>query len=171
MLCSKCGANNPDNANVCCMCGESLRFNQPQFQQSTKFCIICGNKISTQAVICPKCGAQQSNIQSVNNSTDSGSLGWWWLGYLLPLVGLIVYLVSNNSKPRTAKLSELGAISSVIIEIIAGFVFGAIFGGISAGMHGQFDVPAVIGACCLLSVIIWIIGTFVAISIAKKKVK
>lgn len=60
------------------------------------------------------------------DNNDSGSFGWWLLGLLLPVVGLILWIVWHRKKPNNAHASIWGAITSVVtgiaLVIIAFFV-------------------------------------------------
>lgn len=49
---------------------------------------------------------------------DSGSIGWGVLGFCIPIVGLILFLVWKDQKPRTAKVAGVGALISVIVGVI-----------------------------------------------------
>ena len=74
----------------------------------------------------PVCGAPVSgdinslgtygNAPAYNN--DSGSFGWALLGFFIPLVGLILYLVWKDEKPKSAKRAGKGALVSVILYLI-----------------------------------------------------
>lgn len=120
------------------------------------FCKQCGKEIGEQDTFCPYCGSAQtdekSGAQAPNNGAqyqqqqyqqyqqqqyqqqpypqqvDSGSAGWGVLGFFIPLVGLILFLVWKDTKPRSSKSAGIGA----LIGVIAGVVFG-IIGGIIAG--------------------------------------
>lgn len=48
---------------------------------------------------------------------DTGSFGWVVLGFLLPLVGLILWLVWKDSKPVSAEQAGRGVLASVTITI------------------------------------------------------
>ena len=65
---------------------------------------------------------------------DNGGFGWGLLGFCIPLVGLILYLVWKDEKPRTAKAAGKGALISVII-CVAFYVLMMII-GVGAGMMG-----------------------------------
>ena len=56
----------------------------------------------------------QSTQQSVA-SDSSSSTGWAVLGFLIPLVGLILYLVWNTSRPADAKAAGKGALIGTIV--------------------------------------------------------
>ncbi len=81
----------------------------------TKFCVNCGAEIDERAVICPKCGLEQPGMSK--SSQDTGSVGWIILGFLIPIVGLILYLVWKDDKPISAKQAGQGALASVILGI------------------------------------------------------
>ena len=90
------------------------------------FCKNCGNRIDDKAVICPACGVAQG--PAVN---DNGGFGWGMLGCYIPLVGLILYLVWKDTKPKTAAAVGKGALISVIISVVyyvLMFVIGAAAG-------------------------------------------
>lgn len=60
---------------------------------------------------------------------DNGGFGWGFLGFLIPLVGLILFLVWKDTKPKTAKAAGIGALVSVIAGIvlsIAAFVLSMV---------------------------------------------
>ena len=79
------------------------------------YCRKCGAPISDQAATCPSCGADQSNTPYVE---DNGGIGWGLLGCCIPIVGLVLFLVWKDQKPRTAKAAGIGALVSVIIGIL-----------------------------------------------------
>ena len=49
---------------------------------------------------------------------DDGGFLWGLLGCCIPIVGLILYLVWKNERPRTAKAAGIGALVSVCIGIL-----------------------------------------------------
>ena len=51
-------------------------------------------------------------------SNDSGSFGWAVLGFFIPLVGLILWLVWKDSKPKSAKMSGIGALVGVGVSVL-----------------------------------------------------
>ncbi len=44
---------------------------------------------------------------------DNGGLGWGILGCCIPIVGLVLWLVWKDQKPRTAKAAGIGALVAV----------------------------------------------------------
>lgn len=79
------------------------------------YCKNCGQSIDNKAVICPHCGVAQENKPDV---VDDGGFLWGLLGCCIPIVGLILYLVWKNERPRTAKAAGIGALVSVCIGIL-----------------------------------------------------
>lgn len=80
------------------------------------YCRKCGTQIDDEAVFCPKCGVQQQAIKyERSGSEDSGSFGWFILGFFFPLIGFILWLVWMNEKPKCAKMAGLGALTPIIL--------------------------------------------------------
>lgn len=52
----------------------------------------------------------------------SGGFGWWLLGFLLPLVGLIIFLADKDRKPGRASSASNGALTMLILITIAAAV-------------------------------------------------
>ena len=70
-----------------------------------------------------------------NNVVDNGGVLWGLLGCCIPVVGLILFLVWKDQKPKTAKAAGIGALVSVIIGVIGSilyFVLIAVLIGASA---------------------------------------
>ena len=55
---------------------------------------------------------QQSTI------IDKGDFGWGLLGCFMPIVGVILYLVWSDERPKTARAVGIGAITCVAIVIV-----------------------------------------------------
>lgn len=85
------------------------------------YCRKCGAEIFDEAVVCPHCGVATGNTMPSQN--DSGSLWWFVLGFIIPLIGLILYIVWKDEKPKNAKMVGWGALISVILAIILPMVF------------------------------------------------
>ena len=95
------------------------------------FCKYCGAQIDDNAVVCTTCGASQSTAPAV---VDKGGFGWGLLGWCVPIVGLILFLVWKDTKPKTAKAAGIGALVSTILGVviyIATFALG--FAGMAMG--------------------------------------
>jgi hypothetical protein len=53
---------------------------------------------------------------------DAGSIGWAILGFLIPLVGFILFFVWRNTKPQSAKMSLIGACVGLCLGILFQFM-------------------------------------------------
>lgn len=63
-----------------------------------------------------------NNRNAYDNTTrknDTGGFGWGLLGCLIPVVGLVLWLVWKDEKPRTAKAVIKGTILSIVTCILA----------------------------------------------------
>lgn len=97
------------------------------------FCKNCGKEINDHAVVCPYCGTQQELQKAGGN--DTGSIGWGALGCCIPIVGLILFLVWKDEKPKNAKMAGIGALISVAVSA-ACYIFSAC-AGIAFGLTGM----------------------------------
>ena len=77
--------------------------------------LYCGAQIDDQAAVCTSCGTAQTTAPAV---VDKGGFGWGLLGYCLPIVGLILFLVWKDTKPKTSKAAGIGALVSVILAAV-----------------------------------------------------
>lgn len=96
------------------------------------YCKNCGAQIDDNAAICLSCGAAQNAAPAV---VDNGGFGWGLLGFCIPLVGLILFLVWKGNKPKSAKAAGIGALISVIISVVF-WILSAVLGvmaGVAAG--------------------------------------
>ncbi|ENZ5663452.1 hypothetical protein [Enterococcus sp. AZ166] len=64
-----------------------------------------------------KMNYRRSRKEIEQDNDDSGSFGWWLLGFLIPIVGLILWIVWHRKKPNNAHASIWGAITSVVVGI------------------------------------------------------
>ena len=144
MECMYCGAQIPDGLKFCTACGAALpveapgmssfedtvanaevqqpeppvvgqqQYQQPSYQQQG---------YQQQGYQQPYGQAQPVYADTTAPVTDSGSIGWAILGFFIPIVGLVLFLVWKNTKPKCAKMAGIGALVGVCINI-AYMVFG-----------------------------------------------
>lgn len=96
-------------------------------------CNNCGKEIDDLSNVCAYCGAPTNsgidtkNIVNTNNvvintgggiNDDKGGFLWCLLGFCVPIVGLVLYLIWKDQKPLTAKAAGKGALISVIIGVV-----------------------------------------------------
>jgi hypothetical protein len=86
-----------------------------------KYCSNCGASVNENAVVCVSCGAALANSQLASQN-DSGGFGYALLGFFIPVVGLILYLIWKDSKPKSASAAGKGALTSVISVFVLYFL-------------------------------------------------
>ncbi len=83
----------------CSNCGKQLG------NQNSNFCDNCGNRASVPNIVI-------NNQLPQQNSNDTGSGGYWFLGIVLgilfPIGGLITWLTMKGSKPKNAHAVGVG---------------------------------------------------------------
>ena len=87
------------------------------------FCKQCGSQIDESAKYCPQCGTclsepTQSAAPRQTPDTTNG-VGYGFLGFFFPIVGLILYLVWRWERPKAAKAAGIGALISTVIGVVA----------------------------------------------------
>lgn len=96
-----------------------------------KFCSKCGKEIVDEAVVCPHCGCAVSRTADV---ADAPNMGYAVLGFFIPLVGLILYLVNKEKSPLKAKSAGKGALIGFCVGIVVSIIYGAILGSMLGAM-------------------------------------
>ncbi len=82
-----------------------------------EFCIDCGKELSDKEMRCTRCGRPRNN-QKVLPVVNKGGFGWFLIGTLAPIAGLVLYLMWRIEKPRAAKGAGLGAIIGSILFVV-----------------------------------------------------
>ena len=85
------------------------------------YCKNCGQQIEEKNVYCPYCGAN-TTIENATCVNDAPSVGFAVLGFFIPLVGLILYLVYESKQPKRAKSAGKGALIGFITKIVISIV-------------------------------------------------
>lgn len=127
--------------------------------ESTAFCPNCGNPLEpqdqpVQSPVNPTPYTQQTDQAQLpyqqpvyqqpyppqENPDDKGGCLWGGLCFLVPVVGLILYLIWRKEKPKTARACGIGALVSVILSVvvcIVGSILVAVLGtSMAVGLSG-----------------------------------
>ena len=88
------------------------------------YCTKCGAQLQNDASFCASCGEAVGNTANVNRTpVDEGpTFGWGVLGFFIPLVGLILYLIWMKDYPKRSKSAGIGALISVA-SAVALYIF------------------------------------------------
>lgn len=92
-----------------------------------KFCSKCGKEISEEAVVCVHCGCSVAPNKVVEN--DAPNMGFAILGFFIPVVGLILYLMWKDQTPLKAKSAGKGALIGVGLSVLTYIVYFVIMAG------------------------------------------
>ena len=86
------------------------------------YCKHCGKMVDDNSNFCNNCGMRFDNRQNFNDIDDSSSVGFAILGFFIPLVGLILFLVYESKRPKRAKSVGKGALIGFITKIVISIV-------------------------------------------------
>lgn len=94
---------------------DALTFKK-QKEMALVYCKECGKQISSNAPTCPYCGCPQMTL----SKSDDIHLGYLFISFLVPLIGLILIFVlsgnENRGKLKSAGIGTcVGLVSSIII--------------------------------------------------------
>ena len=74
---------------------------------------------------------------------DSGSFGWAILGFVVPIVGLILWLVWMHTHPRNSKMSRNGFISGLAVAVVVTVTSVAIVWHTARQIAGESYQPVI----------------------------
>lgn len=94
-----------------------------------KFCSNCGNELFDEAVVCPKCGSAVGKFKAVG---DSKGTAWTVIGFLFPILGIILYLIWRDDRPLRSESIIKGV--RIIIYILLGLILLSLIITVSLGM-------------------------------------
>ena len=97
-----------------------------------KYCTKCGKEINEDAIICIHCGCSINNTQT-NKEPDSDNIGWGFLGFFVPIVGFILWLIWKDEAPKKSKNLGIGALVALCIAVLGGIGYG-LFVAITFGL-------------------------------------
>lgn len=89
------------------------------------YCKNCGKNIDDSSTYCINCGTKFD--YNIDQSDDHSSFGFAILGFFIPIIGLILFLVYEGKKPKRAKSAGKGALIGFITKIVLSFVLVILF--------------------------------------------
>ena len=81
-----------------------------------KFCSKCGKEVLDEAVVCPNCGCAVPTRSFAPQ--DEVSVGLVILSVIIPLFGIIYWLVKREETPKKAKACGIAGIISLVVSLI-----------------------------------------------------
>lgn len=82
------------------------------------YCKYCGRIIDDDSKYCVNCGNNMNNDNGGTIFADAPSKGFAILGFFIPIIGLILYLIYERKQPKRAKSAGKGALIGFITKII-----------------------------------------------------
>ena len=112
------------------------------------YCKNCGRIVDDTSAYCNSCGTRLDNSSNTNVSEDNSSFWFAILGFFVPIVGLILFLIYESKKPKRAKSAGKGAligfitkiVLSVILVILYVFFTASFFNNISDNIESNMPV-------------------------------
>ena len=87
---------------------------------------------------CPSCGCDLT--QSMAQYEQKPGIGWYFLGFFIPIVGIILYFVWKNDHPMRAKNLLYAALAGIIFNMVTSLMNGnraALIGLVGGGPLGS----------------------------------
>lgn len=113
------------------------------------YCKNCGRTVDDTSSYCNNCGARIDNKPNADASEDSLSLGFAIFGFFIPIVGLILFLIYEEKKPKRAKSAVKGALIGVITEIVLAIILVILYVVFAASLFNNIsndiesNIPAI----------------------------
>ena len=115
---------------MCSHCGKAVDTEQIFGAPESLYCPHCGGRVSDADKACPSCGraincTAPDCVPTEPKVTydDGANLGFAFLGFIMPLVGLILYFVDFKNRPKRARCtgiaSIIGFIFWFVLELVA----------------------------------------------------
>ncbi len=86
------------------------------------YCKYCGKKVPDESAFCDNCGGR---LDPVCKQTDSDDKSSFWLGvagFIIPLLGLVLFLVYEGKKPKRARSAGKGALIGFITKLVLSII-------------------------------------------------
>lgn len=90
---------------------------QKEEVKKMKYCSHCGKEILDEAVVCPHCGCAVNGSNNAVIGDDIPSTGLNILSFLIPIVGLILYLTLRDREPKKATAAGKWALIGVGVGV------------------------------------------------------
>ena len=103
------------------------------------YCKNCGRTVDDTSSYCNNCGARIDNKPNADASEDSLSLGFAIFGFFIPIVGLILFLIYEEKKPKRAKSAVKGALIGFITEIVLAIILVILYVVFAASLFNNIS--------------------------------
>jgi uncharacterized membrane protein YvbJ len=103
------------------------------------YCPHCGKEVNDEAVVCIHCGCSiKQDLNQAPAVQDASSFGFGVLGFCIPIVGLILYLIWKDKTPLKAKSAGIGALVGFILGVIVNIIYFSFFASMLGSLGSAF---------------------------------
>ena len=113
------------------------------------YCKNSGRTVDDTTSYSNNCGARIDNKPNADASEDSLSLGFAIFGFFIPIVGLILFLIYEEKKPKRAKSAIKGALIGFITKIVLAIILVILYVVFAASLFNNIsndiesNIPAI----------------------------
>ncbi len=109
------------------------------------YCKNCGRSVDDTSSYCNNCGARIDNKPNADVSEDNSNLGFAILGFFIPIVGFILFLIYEEKKPKRAKSAGKGALIGFITEIVLAIILVILYVVFATSLFNNIsnNIPAI----------------------------
>lgn len=109
------------------------------------YCKNCGRSVDDTSSYCNNCGARIDNKPNADVSEDNSNLGFAILGFFIPIVGLILFLIYEEKKPKRAKSAIKGALIGFITKIVLAIILVILYVVFATSLFNNIsnNIPAI----------------------------
>ena len=132
------------------------------------YCKNCGKNSDDSATYCTNCGTRF--VDNNSETDDHSSFGFAVLGFFIPIVGLILFLIYEGSKPKRAKSAAKGALTGFISKIVLSIILVILYAVFVASIFGNISDIFAIGDMVIEETTDEILEKYVDVSFGEFKV-
>ena len=83
------------------------------------YCGDCGKKINSNSKFCPYCGSRvaSENVTVVNSNEDSVNVLLVIASFLVPILGVVLFVIYKDKKTKTSKAYGIAALVGFISKM------------------------------------------------------
>lgn len=109
------------------------------------YCKNCGRTVDDTSSYCNNCGARIDNKPNADVSEDNSNSGFAILGFFIPIVGLILFLIYEEKKPKRAKSAGKGALIGFITKIVLAIILVILYVVFATSLFNNIsnNIPAI----------------------------
>ena len=88
----------------------------------------------SEAVICPHCGCPTENYKGIQER-DVPSTGLNILSFLIPLAGLVIYLIDRDRMPQRAQAAGRWALIGMVVSVVLVLLYAILTGALITSLY------------------------------------